>query len=227
MGLVAVLAGALSSAPRLALALAVICGCAFAAGGLGARMGQPRVIGAIAAGILLGPSLLGALAPRLFHALFPADLFGKLDALASLGGILFVFFVGIEFEGAAARARWRLIARLAGANFVLPLGLGIAIAFPLFSRLGGPTASRGAFVLFLGVALAITAFPVLAVILDELGLRAGPLGQLALGAAALTDVAAWSLLALAAAEAGSGGRADAAERLLETAGLAAGVLVGG
>jgi len=206
MGLVAVLADALSSAPRLALALVVICACALAAGRLGARLGQPRVIGEIAAGIALGPSLLGALSPRLLHALFPADLLGKLDALANVGVILFVFLVGVEFDREAARGRWRLIGSLAGANFVVPLLLGVAIAFPLFSRLGGPTAPRGAFVIFLGVAVAITAFPVLAAILDELGLSAQPLGRLALAAAALTDVAAWSLLAFAAAEAGSGQR---------------------
>src|SRR5580700_10403805 len=114
MGPVAVLADALWSAPRLARALVVICACALAAARLAARVGQPRVIGEIAAGIALGPSLLGALSPRLLHALFPPDLFGKLDSLANVGVILFVFFVGVEFEQAAARARWRLIGWLAG-----------------------------------------------------------------------------------------------------------------
>src|SRR5690242_17271512 len=90
---------------RLVLALAAICACAFAAGRLSRRLGQPRVIGEIAAGLLLGPTLLGWLLPGLSGFLFPAELGGKLDALAKLGVILFVFFVGIEFQSTHLRGR--------------------------------------------------------------------------------------------------------------------------
>ncbi len=215
----------MSSAPHVALAVAVICAWAFVVGTMSARLGQPRVIGEIAAGIVLGPTLLGALFPGLFHSLFATDLTGKLNSLARLGVILFVFFVGVEFEPALSRVRWRLIGSLVAASFVVPLLLGIAIAFPLYSRFEGTTPKHGAFVLFLGVALSITAFPVLAAILDDVGLTLRPLGQLALGTAAVTDVAAWCVLALVAADAGSGHSSAAAERLLATAGLAAGMLL--
>jgi K+:H+ antiporter len=214
-----------SSAPHVALAVAVICAWAFVAGTAAARLGQPRVIGEIAAGIMLGPTLLGAQLPGLQRSLFPADLVGKLDTLARLGVILFVFFVGVEFAAALSHIRWRLIGSLALGSFVIPLLLGIALAFPLFSRLGGTSAPHTAFVLFFGVAVSITAFPVLAAILEEVGLSSHALGRLALGTAAVTDVAAWCFLALAAAEAGSGDTSRAAERLLAAAVLATGVLV--
>jgi Kef-type K+ transport system membrane component KefB len=213
-----------SSAPHLALAVAVICGCALAGGAVSARLGQPRVIGEIAAGVLLGPTLFGALLPGAFDSLFSADVADRLDDLARLGVILFVFFVGVEFASALARIRWQLIGSLALVSFAIPLLLGIALAFPLFSRLGGDAAPRSAFVLFFGVAFSITAIPVLAAILEDVGLLSHPLGRLALGTAAVTDVAAWCFLALAAARAGVGDASAAGERLLETVALAVAVL---
>jgi Kef-type K+ transport system membrane component KefB len=218
-------AAASSSAPRLLLALAVICGCAFVAGAAARRLGQPRVIGEIAAGIALGPSLLGWLAPGVFDFLFPHVPAGKLDGLAKLGVVLFVFFVGVEFETALQRVRWKLIGSIVGGSLLVPLLLGVAVAFPLFSRFEGETANRGAFVLFIGVAVSITALPVLAAILQDVGLSSQPLGVLALGCAVITDVAAWCLLALVAAETGSGGSGRAGERLLAATALAVGALV--
>ena len=215
----------MSSVPHVALAVAVICAWAFVAGTAAARLGQPRVIGEIAAGIMLGPTLFGALFPDLQHSLFPAGLVGKLDTLARLGVILFVFFVGVEFAPALAHIRWKLIGSLVLGSFAVPLLLGIAVAFPLFSRLGGATAPHTAFVLFLGVAVSITALPVLAAILEDVGLSSQALGRLALGTAAVTDVAAWCFLALAAAAAGTGNASGAAERLFATSALAIGVLV--
>ena len=215
----------MSSALHLALAVAVICACAYAGGAVAARLRQPRVIGEIAAGIALGPTLVGAIFPGLLDWLFPGDIAHALSTLARLGVILFVFFVGIEFGPALSRIRWRLVGWLALAGFGVPLLLGMALAFPLFSRLAGDGAGKTAFVLFFGVAISITALPVLAAILEDVGLSSQPLGQLALGTAAVTDVAAWCFLALAAAKAGVGESTTAAERLLFTAALAAGVLL--
>jgi Kef-type K+ transport system membrane component KefB len=219
------LVGAVSWVPHLALAVAVVCGCAFLAGRSVARLGQPRVIGEIAAGILLGPTLLGAVWPGAFQWLFPHEILHSLRSLARLGVILFVFFVGLEFASALAHIRWRVVGALVVGSFAVPLLLGTAIAFPLFDRLGGDGASRTAFVLFFGVALSITAVPVLASILEDVGLLTRPLGRLAFATAAVTDVAAWCFLALAAAKAGDGNTSTAFTRLLETAALAAGVLV--
>jgi Kef-type K+ transport system membrane component KefB len=199
--------------------------CAYGGGAVAARLHQPRVIGEIAAGIALGPTLFGALFPDAFDSLFPLDIADRLDDLARLGVILFVFFVAVEFASPRLQIRWRLIGSLAVVSFVIPLLLGMALAFPLFSRLGGDSAPRAAFVLFFGVAFSITAIPVLASILEEVGLLSQPLGRLALGTAAVTDVAAWCFLALAAANAGVGSASSAAERLLETVVLAGVVLL--
>jgi Kef-type K+ transport system membrane component KefB len=216
-----------SSLPRLGLAAAVICGCALVAGTASRRLAQPRVLGEIAAGLALGPSLLGRLLPGVAHFLFPPELSGKLDALAKLGVVLFIFFVGAEFRSALPRVRWRLVASIVGGSLVVPLLVGIGLAFPLFSQLHGETANHGAFVLFFGVATSITALPVLAAILDDLGLSAQRIGILALGCAVVTDVAAWCLLAVVTAETGSGGTGPIVGRLLGAAALAAGVLLVG
>src|ERR1043165_2235306 len=95
-----------SSLPRLALAVAVICACALAAGSMARRLGQPRGIGEIAAGLLLGAAALGWLLPGITSFLFPDELRGRLADLAKLGVILFVFFVGVEFQAALTRFRW-------------------------------------------------------------------------------------------------------------------------
>jgi Kef-type K+ transport system membrane component KefB len=218
------LAADAATAPRLLLAVLVVCAAAYAAGAATAALGQPRAVGEIAAGILLGPTLLGAVAPGAFSFLFHGAVLPDLNRLARLGVIFFVFFIGAEFETSLVRARWKLIGSLAAGSLLVPLVLGIAIGFPLYDRLAGPSAHHGAFVLFLGVSTAITAFPVLAAVLESIGMIDQPLGRLALGTAAVTDVAAWCLLALAAAAAGSGTGTTALERLLGALAVAAGAL---
>jgi Kef-type K+ transport system membrane component KefB len=218
-------AAAAVTAPHLLLAVVVVCAAAYAAGAAMAMLGQPRAIGEIAAGILLGPTLLGAVAPGAFSFLFHGSMLPDLNWLARLGVIFFVFFIGAEFETELVRTRWRLVGSLAAGSLFVPLVLGIALGFPLCERLSVDSAHRGAFVLFLGVSTAITAFPVLAAILEAVGLVDQPIGRLALGTAALTDVAAWCLLALVAAAAGSGNDTTAAERLLGALGIAAAALV--
>ncbi len=214
-----------SSLVRLVLEVAVICACALVAGRLARRLDQPRVIGEIVAGLLLGPTLLGWLLPGVSAFLFPSTLNGKLDALAKLGVILFVFFVGLEFQSALLRVRRRLLGSLIGGSLVVPLLLGVAVAFPLFSQLAGAGASRGAFALFLGVAVSITALPVLASILEDVGLARRPIGALAIGCAVATDLAAWCLLAVVAAETGNGGGGRVAIRLAGVAAIGAGALL--
>jgi Kef-type K+ transport system membrane component KefB len=221
---VATLAGP-SSLLRLALEVAVICGCALVAGRLARRLDQPRVIGEIAVGLLLGPTLLGWVFPGVSAFLFPPALNGKIDALAKLGVILFVFFVGLEFQPALIRMRRRLLASLIAGSLVLPLLLGVAVAFPLYSQLAGDGAARGAFTLFLGVAISITALPVLASILEDAGLAGRPIGALAIGCAVATDVAAWCLLAVVAAETGSGGAGHVGVRLAGVAAIGAGAIL--
>jgi Kef-type K+ transport system membrane component KefB len=213
------------SIARLALSVAVVCACAFAAGTLSRRLRQPRVIGEIAAGILLGPTLLGWLLPGVFTFLFPAGLRHDLHDLARLGVILFVFFVGLEFQSALGGVRWRLVATIVAGSLLVPLVLGAAVAFPLYPELGGDSVSRGAFALFLAVAVSITALPVLATILQDLGLSSRPLGVLAIGCAVATDLAAWCLLAVVAAQAGTGGADRAWLRLLLGAVVAAGAIL--
>jgi Kef-type K+ transport system membrane component KefB len=210
---------------RLALAVAVICACAYAAGRLARRLDQPRVLGEIAAGLLLGPTLLGWLLPGVSAFLFPEELTGSLDSLAKVGVILFVFFVGVEFQSALLRGRGRLLGAIVGGSLLVPLVLGIAVAFPLYSELAGEGVSRGTFALFLGVAISITALPVLATILEDLGLAGRPLGVLAIGCAVVTDLAAWCLLAIVAADAGHGGAGRAGLRLAGAAALAAGAIL--
>jgi Kef-type K+ transport system membrane component KefB len=214
-----------SSLARLVLEVAVICVVALVAGRLARRLDQPRVIGEIAAGLLLGPTLLGWLLPGVSAFLFPPSLNGKIDALAKLGVILFVFFVGLELQPALRRLRPRLLGSLVAGSLAVPLLLGVAVAFPLYSGLAGDGAGRGAFTLFLAVAISITALPVLASILEDAGLAGRPLGVLAIGVAVVTDVAAWCLLAVVAAENGSGDAGRVGVRLAGVAGIAAGALL--
>ncbi len=167
------------------------------------RVGQPAVIGEVAAGILLGPSLLGWVAPDLAHLLIPGpdvDPKGQvpaaLKAISELGVILYMFLVGLELDldHLAERAQAALV--ISNASIVAPFVLGAVLAlglYPVFSHDGVPFTS---FALFLGSAMAITAFPVLARLLTDRGMEKTELGALALGCAALNDVTAWCLLAL-------------------------------
>lgn len=170
-------------------------------GALAGRVGQPAVVGEIIAGILLGPTLMdGAIS----DALFPADVRSSLTGVANLGLALFMFGVGLEADAGALRGRGRLaIGGLLGANLV-PLALGIGLGFYLLREYSARGASPTAFVLFIGLAISVTAFPVLARIIDSRGLFATELGGLALAIAALVDVVAWAELAAVQAMVGGG-----------------------
>jgi len=157
------------------------------------RIGQPPVIGEIIAGLLLGPSLLGWLAPALFARLFPPASLPALNALSQIGLVLFMFLVGLHLDLGEV---WSLrrVAGLAGLlSIVLPFAAGFALARPLHAM--ATSAPMLPFSLFVAVAMSITAFPVLARILADHKLSATRLGHVAVACAAFNDVIAWSLLA--------------------------------
>jgi Kef-type K+ transport system membrane component KefB len=194
--------------------LAAIIALGFALGRAFRYVGQPPVIGEVLAGILLGPSLLGALSPEAMHLLIPsaaADPKGQvtaaLRAVAQLGVVLYMFLVGLELNGAKLKHHAHAAVAISHASIVAPFVLGLLVALPLYPRLSHSGVPFVSFALFMGVALSVTAFPVLARILADRGLDRTPAGVVALGCAAADDVTAWCLLALvvgvARAEVGS------------------------
>jgi Kef-type K+ transport system membrane component KefB len=162
-----------------------------------ARLGQPPVIGEVLAGIFLGPSFLGAIAPETAERLFSPEVVGHLNILAQLGVILYLFVVGLELDTVQLRRQGLEALVIAAAGMVTPFLLGSALALGLYPNLAPPGVPFTVFALFLGVTLAITAFPVLARILTDCGLTGTRLGGQALTCAAIGDVSAWCLLALA------------------------------
>lgn len=158
-------------------------------------VGQPPVIGEVVAGILLGPSLLGAIAPEAYEFILPATIAPSLGLLSQLGVVLYMFLVGVELDTDGLKGQLRGTAGIAMAGIAVPFALGLWLARQLYSDLSPAGVPLLHFMLFLGVAMSVTAFPVLARILSDQGLTRTPLGRLALGCAAIGDVAAWCLLA--------------------------------
>ncbi|KAM0856503.1 hypothetical protein ACQ4PT_049110 [Festuca glaucescens] len=165
---------------------------------------QPKVIAEIVAGILLGPSALGRNKAYL-RALFPPWSAPVLESVASLGLLFFLFLVGLELDLRSVRRSGRRAFAIAAAGISLPFVCGVGVSFVIRRAIpGADEAGYAPFLVFMGVALSITAFPVLARILAELKLLTTSIGETALAAAAFNDVAAWVLLALAVAISGSG-----------------------
>jgi Kef-type K+ transport system membrane component KefB len=164
------------------------------------RIGQPPVVGEIIAGILLGPTLFGG---KITTTLFPLTLRPALSALANLGVVLFMFVVGYELDLRLIRGRERVAASVSACSIILPLSLGAGLGVWLASR--HHVRHVLPFALFVGTAMAVTAFPVLARILTDRGMHRTRIGGLALASAAMDDVLAWSLLAVVVAVAGAGG----------------------
>ncbi|MGW0505786.1 cation:proton antiporter domain-containing protein [Micromonospora sp. NPDC003241] len=185
--------------PTLLLALALISLLAFGAGAVARRLRQPPVIGEVVVGILLGPTLFNGL---ISDTLFPTDIRPFLTALATIGVVLFMFTVGAELNAGLLRGRRMVAGTVAAGSIALPFGLGALLALYLFPR--HPTDSKLGFVLFMGAAMSVTAFPVLARILIDRGLSRTWLGSVALACAAIDDVLAWTLLAVVVAVAGAG-----------------------
>ena len=173
-------------------------------GRLAQRMGQPQVVGEMIAGVLLGPSLFGLLLPELQRALFPKETLGMLYVAGQLGVGLYMFLVGTEFRGDHFRSRFRSAATVSLAGILVPFVLAFALV-PWLQGVPGLFAAKTRPLeasLFLGAAIAITAFPMLARIIHERGLAGTPLGTLALTAGAVDDAAAWCILAIVLASFG-------------------------
>jgi Kef-type K+ transport system membrane component KefB len=160
---------------------------------------QPLVIGEIVAGIALGPSLLGWVAPDLARALFPVATIPFLNVLSQIGLIFFMFLIGLELDPKYLRGNLKTAVITSSVSIILPFSMAIFLAAFIYPILSLPSVSILAFTLFLGAAMSITAFPVLARIITESNLQNTRLGTLALTCAAVDDVIAWCLLAVAIA----------------------------
>ncbi len=161
--------------------------------------GQPSVVGEMAAGILLGPSLFGWLAPDLFQFVFPKDSLGTLKLLSQIGVCLFMFSVGMEVDIRHVRDKAHTAVAVSHSSIVIPYLLGVVLAYFLYSHLAAPRASFISFALFMGISMSITAFPVLARILQERNMVKTSLGNTAITCAAIGDITAWSILAFVVA----------------------------
>lgn len=200
----------------LLLQLIVIVVVARLVGRLFLKLGQPPVMGEIVAGILLGPSLLGLVSPATMTFLFPATSLEILRLLSQIGVALFMFVVGLDLDVQHLRQKAHTAIMVSHASIVVPFFLGVALSLILFRSLAPANTSFTAFALFMGIAMSITAFPVLARILEDRGLSRTRLGGIAITCAAVDDVTAWCLLALVIAIA----RADGLFAGVLTIGLA-------
>jgi Kef-type K+ transport system membrane component KefB len=176
------------------LAIAAAIGFAWCCGRVVYRFGQPPVIGELAAGIVLGPSVFGAIAPAAAARVFTPATTGAIDHLAYAAILVFMFLVGLELDTAVLRRHARGVARIAVFSLVVPFLLGTALATWLYPGFHGAVTQPVAFSLFIGTAMAITAMPVLTRILQDWNMLATPIGTIVVGCAAIDDVAAWTML---------------------------------
>jgi Kef-type K+ transport system membrane component KefB len=184
---------------RLLLTMALILAACTAVGSLLRRFGQPAVIGEILVGMLLGPSVLGALWPQGKAWLFPPAIMPTLGALAQLGAILFVFVAGMELDRRLVRSRSSVAVVVSHVSIALPFLIGVLLATAMHDHFAPEDVGFVPFALFLGVSMSVTALPVLARILMDKQLMRTEVGAIALACALVDDVTAWSLLALVVA----------------------------
>ncbi|KAL2390651.1 K+ homeostasis protein Kha1 [Blastomyces gilchristii SLH14081] len=163
---------------------------------------QPRVISEVVGGIILGPSVMGRI-PGFRDAIFPEESIPNLNLVANLGLVLYLFMIGVETNMRSMLSNWRVAVSVSAAGMILPFGLGCAIAYGLYNEFRGDPAlapiNFGTYMLFIGIAMAITAFPVLCRILTELELLNTTVGEIVLSAGVGNDVVGWILLALCVA----------------------------
>jgi Kef-type K+ transport system membrane component KefB len=196
-------------------------------GALARRCGQPTVIGQILTGILLGPSILGRMPGHLTSHLFPHSVLPSLTSLAQVAVVIFMFTVGYELELGQIRGHGRAVPLVAAAALAVPMGLGITLVLLYrsgFAAIGEPHDGHS-FVLFMGVAMSITAMPVLAAIVRERGLAGTTEGTLAMAVAGTMDVLAWLVLAAALIGTGESGRFSWPMTLLLTVCFVAAMLI--
>lgn len=179
----------------LLIQIVIILATARALGWVFRRIRQPQVMGEMVAGILLGPSLLGWLAPGVSAALFPSTSLSLLNGLSQIGLVVFMFLVGLEFNPQHLRGKKHTVIVTSHASIIAPFLLGSALALYLYPKLSDDSVKFTHFALFMGTAMSITAFPVLARILKERNLVRTPLGTLAISCAAVDDISAWGILA--------------------------------
>src|ERR1700723_1801392 len=180
---------------QMAIVLLITVGC----GWLALKVGQARVIGEIIGGILIGPSVFGRFAPHFSASLFPPSSFGSFETLSTVGLVLFLFLIGMELDYGQLYHQRRTAVLASGMSILLPFAMGALLAHSLRIRFASHGIGSIPFVLFLGIAMSITAFPVLARILEERNLQGTALGTTAILCAAVDDVVAWTLLAFALA----------------------------
>ncbi|MBS9388311.1 MAG: cation:proton antiporter [Dolichospermum sp. WA123] len=165
---------------------------------------QPLVIGEIFAGIMLGPSLFGLIAPGLAHSLFPPETMPYLNVLSQIGLIFFMFLIGLELNPKYLSGNLKTAILISNLSIIVPFASAFGLSFLLYPLVSGNNVNFAPFALFLGAAMSITAFPVLARIITENNLQGTRLGTLALTCAAVDDVTAWCILAVAIAVARHG-----------------------
>ncbi|HYW69896.1 MAG TPA: cation:proton antiporter [Pyrinomonadaceae bacterium] len=179
----------------LLLQVSVIVITAKLVGDLFLKIGQPSVIGEMVAGIILGPSLLGMLFPKASSFLFPASSVGTLKSLSQIGVILFMFIVGMNMNARYLREKARAAVIISHASIIAPFFLGVTVSLLTYPRFAPSNIPFISFALFMGVAMSVTAFPVLARIVEERGMSNSPLGSTVIACAAVDDVTAWCVLA--------------------------------
>jgi len=160
------------------------------------KIGQPSVIGEMIAGIVLGPSLVGMYFPEFSAALFPKESLGNLQFLSQIGLILFMFVIGMELDLKVLKNKAHDAVVISHASIVIPFALGLTLAYFIYHTFAPIGVEFSSFGLFMGIAMSITAFPVLARIVQERGMQKTKLGTIAITCAAADDITAWCILAV-------------------------------
>src|ERR1700692_1698943 len=179
----------------LVLQIAVILAVCRAVGSLFRLVHQPRVVGEMFAGILLGPSLLGWVAPHLSGYLFPSTSLGSLSALSQVGIVIFMFLVGLGINPQELKEQGHAAVLTSHVSITAPFVLASFLSIYLYPKLSDDSVAFTTFALFMGAAMSITAFPVLARILTERDMLQSRLGTVAIACAAVDDVTGWCILA--------------------------------
>lgn len=194
-----------STIGMLLLQVLIIIAFARLLGWLFTKIKQPAVIGEIIAGIILGPTLLGKVSPEVFSFLFPASSISNIELLSHFGLILFMFAIGMELRISDIKSQMRQSLIISHAGIFLPFILSLVVSYYIYDRYASNLTTFTSFALFIGISMSITAFPVLARIIQENNLSRKALGKLSLSSAAAGDITAWLMLAaiIAIAESGS------------------------